>query len=109
VFRYSRLEFPCFENQWCNALSRVTSGSAEIVGSRCYMRKGNRAPKLLNLICFREKMKKYFLLCLTLPRYFVLEKQNWPVRPCLLPLQPTIVSMLLAKQSYCHPVQSPSL
>ena len=107
VFRYSRPEFPYFEDQWYTALSRLTTGSAEIVGSRCCMRKGNRAPKMLSLFCFREKIKTYFLLCLTLPHYFVLEKKNCPVRPCPLPFQPAIVSILLAKQGYFHPIQAP--
>lgn len=49
VFSYSRPDFPYFE---INGImhSAVTSGSAEVVGSRCYMRKGNRAPKLQSLL-----------------------------------------------------------
>lgn len=41
VFRYSRPEFPCFENYCCNVLSRVTNCSAEIVGHSCCLRRGN--------------------------------------------------------------------
>lgn len=80
VFCYTRPEFPCFENRWYSALSSVTNGSGEIVGSRWYMRKGNRAPKLLSPFCFSKKKK--ILLCLTFPHYFVLEKKNCLIRPC---------------------------
>lgn len=85
--------------------SAVTSNSAETVGTRCYTKKGNRAPKLLYLLLQGED-KKYFLLCLTLPHYFLLEKKSCPVRPCPLSLQPAIVSILLARQGYFHPTQS---
>lgn len=60
------------------------------------MRKGNRAPKLLSLSCFREKIKNIFSFVSLFP--VILCRKRKTVLFILVPFQPTVVSILLAKQ-----------